>query len=140
MLQGDVIEHLHPIVVKCRRTFRYADEILDDKFRIVIWKSISEQAPRRKTDGSLPLDILNDSHLLTGSHVLEVSKLCTIVCHLDVPFTALPEHVNPGCVAYRILDIDILMSPRGSALDFSVRFHGMPLRTVSVPHASYAWS
>lgn len=63
--------------------------------------------------------------------VPDVKLLCTIVARLDVKWTELPTLVNSDCVEYRLIEIDILMSPNGKTLDFSVYFQQRRLQAVS---------
>lgn len=62
--------------------------------------------------------------------LVDVRLLCTITANLDATFAELPEYVSPACDAYRIVEIDIVMSPNGNTLDFSVYFQNRRLEMV----------
>jgi hypothetical protein len=60
-----------------------------------------------------------------------VTELCTIDCYLKVDFYSLPSFVGPDNVERRTLNIDLVMSPCGTDLQFAVRYERMDLPTVS---------
>jgi hypothetical protein len=57
--------------------------------------------------------------------------LCTIRVQLDVRFEDLPRYISSGNVSFRMVKVDMVMSPNGNTLDFDVYFQDQRLEKVS---------
>jgi hypothetical protein len=62
---------------------------------------------------------------------LAVNLLCTIRVELIVRFEDLPRYISPGNVSFRMVTVDMVMSPNGNTLDFDVYFQDQRLEKVS---------
>ena len=73
-------------------------------FTVSLYQCEDEKAPSRK--------------------IKSVTKLCTIECELDVPFSSLPLSMNPSGEIYRKLNYNLEMVPSGASVEFSVYIDG----------------
>lgn len=74
------------------------------KFQVHIYQCEDERAPERKTKS--------------------VTKMCTIDCKLDVPFSSLPTIKNSSGERLKKMDFEVQMVPSGASVEFTVYIDG----------------
>lgn len=114
---------------ECTQYFSYPEELASGRFKINIYKSTRPDADDQM-DQSMSSAYRRLAVLVNNLCYAAVTELCKVDCYIQVDFSTLPSFVGSDCVMRRRLNIDIVMSPRGADLQFSVRYNRRALRTV----------
>ncbi|KAH6629361.1 hypothetical protein C7974DRAFT_394309 [Boeremia exigua] len=83
--------------------------------------------PEELTNGRISVWVCSESEAPKW-RLSNVRRLCDIVVKLDMTFAQLPEYVNNSEECYRMVEIDVIMSPNGNALEFDVYYGNRQLR------------
>jgi hypothetical protein len=80
---------------------------------------------REDFGGSFTVDILQCEDMDPPKRKSSnVSTLCTINCTLDIPFSSLPDFINPSGEKFKKMSYVVEMVPSGATIEFVVYIDG----------------